>query len=173
MRLTLIVLPLAIGLVAGCSGDTSTPRSGAPTAPAAAALASSSQFVDQLDRSSSLAGVDANKDGIRDDINRWLETQTFTELQKKAVINLARSSQQTLLVDTQDKTAVRAAAQKDAVAMDCLYATFDPKSSRPREIVSQVEAMTANTQERTTQYIRYNEALGGMAFELTPTTACE
>jgi hypothetical protein len=78
-----------------------------------------------------------------------------------------------LAADALDKTAVRAAAQKDAVAMDCLYATFDPKSSRPREIVAQVEALTANTQERATQYIRYNEALGGMAFELTPTTACE
>lgn len=129
MRPTLIALPIAIGLVAGCGGDTSAPRSGASTAPAASASASSNQFADQLDRSSSLAGVDANKDGIRDDINHWLETQTFTELQKKAVMNLARSSQQTLLADTKDKTAVRAAAQKDAIAMECLYATFDPKSS--------------------------------------------
>ncbi len=143
------------------------------TASATAAAPALTQEPGTLDRSSTLTGMDANRDGIRDDINKWLEAQAFTALQQKAVAQLARAFQELLLVDANDKAAARAAADKDSQAIGCVYLAFRPDSERPSKIASQIEALTANTKERAMQYIKYNAALGGMAFTLPDKPVCD
>jgi len=64
-----------------------------------------------LDRSSDIAGPDANKNGVRDDIEAWINTLSVTEPQRKALMQKAKALQQTLLVDLNDKVAVATACE--------------------------------------------------------------
>lgn len=184
----------AAALLAGCGGGSGEHRTAqtapitanpAPAASTAAQPASSAppavpvptlatlQAPDTLDRSSSLAGPDADRDGIRDDINKWIDGQAFSQPEKKAVDQLARTMQQTLLVNSNDKQEARGAADAVFVAVRCTRRAFEPGSSKPSQIVKHLEAITANTKERTMQYIKYNAALSGMVFELPAAPKCD
>lgn len=176
------VLAMGIVVLAGCGGGSAQPQPGATAsapdnaaaaAPTPASGASAALPPDTLDRSTSLAGTDTNKDGIRDDINRWIDAQSLNATQQKAVNQLARSLQQMLLVDPGDKAASRTAAERDGNAIDCVYDAFEKASDRPHQIVSHIEAITANTKQRAMQYIKVNAALGGMAFEMPSKPTCD
>lgn len=167
-------------ILVGCGGGSSTSAAIA-TAVASQPSPAASQAgplalltaPDTLDRSTAIAGPDANADGVRDDINRWIDDQALSDPQKRAVMQMARTMQQTMLVDSTDKPAARATAERDFVAIRCVYAAFERGSDKPSQLVSRVESMTANTKERTMQYIKYNAALGGMAFDMPDKPACD
>ncbi len=150
------------------------PQTGAASGPRSTASSLAQlRATDSLDRSSSISGPDLDGDGVRDDINRWIDSQSFTEQQKKAVIQKARTMQQTLLVDSANKAAARAIAERNFAAIDCVWAAFEAKSPIPSELTSRLEAMTANTRERAQRYIQYNAALGGMAFDMPSEPNCD
>lgn len=170
-------LPIPTTLPAATSA---TPNAGpalsagaASTPPSTAGNLAQLQAADLLDRSSSIAGPDLDSDGVRDDINRWINKQSFNEKQKEAVTKMARTMQEMLLVDSADKEAARAAAERDSAAMDCVRVAFELKSPVPRQLAFQIEAMTANTRERAQRYIQYNAALNGMAFDMPSKPTCD
>jgi hypothetical protein len=55
-----------------------------------------SSAIPQLERSSDIAGPDANQNGVRDDIEAWINVQPLNEGQRKALIQMARWLQVTL-----------------------------------------------------------------------------
>ncbi len=166
-----ILLWLPILLTACGGGSHLGGESSAPLATAAASTPP--QARDTLDRSSTLTGADTNNDGIRDDINKWIEAQGLTAPQQKAVAQLARAFQEVLLVDANDRAAARAAAEKDGNAIDCVFLAFKPDAEQAGRIASQIEAITANTKERASRYIKFNTALGGMAFTMPDEPTCD
>lgn len=57
----------------------------------------------KLDRSTSIAGLDVNNNGIRDDIDAWIAALPITGVQKKAAEQSAKVRQAELLVDLTNK----------------------------------------------------------------------
>lgn len=149
------------------TGSLSESSSGAsPTAPGSLTLAQQIEQLERkggyptLDRSSDIAGPDANRNGVRDDIEAWINTLNVTEPQRKALMQSARSLQQTLLVDLTDKAALQRTGEGLMASINCGGDRFTPYAefSQPS---GKIEAMTANTRERATRYMQYNKARSG------------
>ena len=96
---------------------TTPPAAGSSSGTASPTLAQQIEALERkggyptLDRSSDIAGPDANKNGVRDDIEAWINTLSVTEPQRKALMQKAKALQQTLLVDLNDKVAVATACE--------------------------------------------------------------
>lgn len=183
MKLALNIGLVTALLLVGCGGGigqdrtaqtepgATNPAPAASTLPPAPTLATL-RAPDTLDRSSSIAGPDANRDGIRDDINRWIDTQPYSQPEKQAVAQLAVTLQQSLLVNAKNKEEARRVMEAISKAMDCVRSTYGPESPKPPQIASHLEAITANTKERAMQYIQFNSALHGMTLNVPSIPTC-
>ena len=107
----------------------------------------------KLDRSTDLKGPDQNLNGVRDDVEAWINAQPITDIQKKALMQKAEVYQKTLSVDLTNKAAVIALDSESMASTSCvgdLFARYD--------LMDKVKAITFNTKERTMRYIQYNQS---------------
>lgn len=126
-----------------------------------------------LDRSPSIMGLDTNSNGIRDDIDNYISTLPLTPDQKKSIEQLARALQATLLVDITNVTAITQVRANAHRAIDCLDTQMPVLKDRDW-LLTRIEAITANTKDRTKQYILYNNALSGSVSPSLPSgNVCE
>jgi hypothetical protein len=123
----------------------------------------------KLDRSTSIAGPDVNNNGVRDDIEAYIAALQLTEVQKKALMQKAKSLQMTLTVDLTDKVALQRVGDIGMASTNCLSDSFTDFSSMSEKI----EGMTANTKERTKRYMQYNAARSGSSTTSPPNNYCE
>jgi len=179
---------LAVAILAGCGGgsgggtgffgtgaSSSTSSTGSSSEPPSGSASGTpgsltlAQQIEQLerkggyptlDRSSDIAGPDANKNGVRDDIEAWINTLNVTEPQRKALMQSARSLQQTLLVDLTDKAALQRTGEGLMASINCGGDRFTPYAEFS-QLSGKIEAMTANTRERAMRYMQYNKARSG------------
>ncbi|SCK36944.1 hypothetical protein VAR608DRAFT_3386 [Variovorax sp. HW608] len=171
------------GSSASSTGSSSESTSGSPpgTSPSVPGSLSLAQQIEQLerkggyptlDRSSDIAGPDSNKNGVRDDIEAWINTLNVTDVQRAALMQKARALQQTLLVDLADKGAVQRAGEALMASTNCGASRFKPFAEfiKPNE---KIEAMTANTRERAERYMQYNKARSGSVTTLPNYDTCE
>ncbi len=127
----------------------------------------------KLDRSSDIRGPDQDNNGIRDDIDAWIAAQPITDVQKKAAQQMAKAQQATLLADLSDKAALDQLGDRTMRGVDCLADSFKPDDQKGLDLTSKIEAMTANTKERTKRYMAYNRAASGSVTELASGNSCE
>ena len=80
---------------------------------------------DSGDRSSSLLGLDADRDGVRDDIQEYIEGLELTEQQRYFVGNYAAIKQKLFLVDLDDPDAVLAYSLDLSQKMYCVLLQFN------------------------------------------------
>jgi hypothetical protein len=156
--------------------------SGAVTPPAGAASASTlaqqiaalerSGAYPALDRSSDIAGPDANGNGVRDDIEAWIKAQPVNEAQRKALIQDARATQRTLVVDLKDQAALQKTGEGLAASAKCGGDHFSNYADFTR-MTGKIEAMTANTKERAMRYMQYNQARSGSSTTRPSGNTCE
>lgn len=128
--------------------------------------------IPKLDRSTDIKGPDANNNGVRDDIDAWIATLPITEVQKKAAIQTAIGLQKTLLVDLNDKVALKALDDESMLSTVCLGDAYMPEYKESFKLSSKIEAMTANTKERAKLYILYNNARSGTSTKLPNSYTC-
>jgi hypothetical protein len=128
------------------------------------AACSGSDAYPMLDVQPDIAGPDTNNNGVRDDIEAWINAQHLNDGQKKALMQKARALNGTLLVDMSDKVALQRAGAGLAASSRCGLLQFDEYSVFSR-LAGQVETMTANTRQRAERYMQYNTARSG-----SPTT---
>jgi hypothetical protein len=76
-----------------------------------------------------------------------------TELQRKAFVQKAKSLQQTLLVELDDKNAVRRVGEELMASTNCGGDRFSPYALFST-LRGEIEAMTANTRQRAERYMR-------------------
>jgi hypothetical protein len=126
-----------------------------------------------LDRSSSIAGPDANNNGVRDDIEGYIASLPITPVQKAGAMQAARAQQQTLTVDLTDAEALNRIGSLGARATNCVPDTFLPKYDDGFTLLKKIEAMTANTRERAQQYLAYNRARSGSVTSLPSGDTCD
>ena len=165
-----------------CSAEPSVGNAVPPAAPKAsaapAALVSVRSMIEALeksgaapalDRSSDIRGPDVNANGVRDDIEAYINALPLTPKQIKAAMQDAKAVQLALTVSLNDKIALQGVGNAMAAAIKChgsVDANYFPLSVK-------IEAMTANTRERTKRYLAYNAARSGSTTGWPSGDTCE
>jgi hypothetical protein len=135
-----------------------------------------------LDRSTSLAGPDTNANGIRDDIDAYIAALPASDAVKKAARQRARVQQRSLLIDLNDRPALKALADASMASTACMSSTIlngvplELESKTVREghaITFKIEAITANTPERAERYLAYMRALHGTTTRYPEGKVCD
>ncbi|WP_286298053.1 chromosome partitioning protein ParA [Vibrio apostichopi] len=137
------------------------------------------RFEPMLDRSDSLTGTDVNKDGIRDDIEAFIDALEVTEPVRKALKQNAHYAQESLYHDWSVKSNANikkalAISHKHNKVLACKEFVGIPV----RDITNTgqtIRALTNNTKARTMTYLAYNHLLDGSVSTLLPAEAkyCE
>ena len=127
-----------------------------------------------LDRGRDLRGPDANDNGVRDDVEAYIDALPLTDAQRKAAMQTARVQQQSMLIDLADRAAVIALGSASMASTACMADTFAIGSVvSSRELNLKIEAITANTPERARRYIQYMRALSGTSTAYPDGNTCE
>jgi len=128
-----------------------------------------------LDRTDSLAGIDANANGVRDDIERHIEKKYAEPAQRGAAMQTARALQKKLLVDTSDAAALDAVSAMGMRAANCRGSVFPGPDDGPAswQMATDLESMTTNTKKRLLAYLAYNKARSGSVSTLPKGDTCE
>lgn len=161
MNFTCFLFCICLALTACGGGDGSDRGATPPSVPASASTSTSgtgSQPMTesiQWDMSVSIVGIDANRDGVRDDIERWIDLSGLPAAQQLALRRAAKAMQAVLAVDHSDAVATRAVAYSYRLARKC--ATDGLISS---SILNALEGYMISTSARAAAYDRYQEILG-------------
>jgi len=167
-------LVLVMALAACGSGPTAS-RAGTLQSPSTKLRTlEESDAIPTPDRGPSLEGVDANGNGVRDDIDHFIDQSYASRPQQSAARQLAANLQKTLTVDKQDRIALRAVSIAGTRAVHCVYSRFvgENGDKRAGAVVYELEALTANTRPRLMAYLAYNKAMDGTSSSLPEEDTC-
>lgn len=140
----LICFALALATMSGCGGGSLS------------SIQSNPEVLRNLDRTSTVAGTDANNNRVRDDIESFIAASNLTSVAKAGALELARAMQATLTGATsRDDAMERAQELGDAVSDWTLV-----QANRP-ELVSELQSLTLNTQTRIDAYLAFLERIDG------------
>lgn len=161
---TVLVVGLgAIIILGGCNSSSKTGSANVPTPPiekgkvadAVKELEKEGKYP-VLDRSDTVLGVDNNKNGIRDDIEKYIDTMpNTTDDQKSALKQNAYAFNYILSPDvdvTKEEMATKA-FDMDVVASNCLDKYYD-NESQSWSIQKAIQAYTFNTKKRLEIYLQ-------------------
>lgn len=153
----------------------------APTSPVSAPLQSISAIVTKLedegqlpklDRTDTLLGVDANGDGVRDDIKAWINKQDLSSPQKGALTQLALALSATLTADVANKSDLGRVYQLEAAAINCIYDRKAQILKSGDRTIKVLESYTFNTKSRTLAAFKFTAALDGYVSSSSTETSC-
>lgn len=182
MKIKFLIVPL-VSILMGCNGGSeneSPPNDRLPPDPQVSPgekiksleLAGS---IPKLEREPTLVGIDNDNNGIRDDVDSYIEVNYSAPYQRSAVEQLAKALQHTLVVDITDMNAVKNANRKLTEAVYCIYSRFDGSngSKQPGQVSQELESITPNTKERLLTYLAFSKALDGTSWSLPEGDTCE
>lgn len=113
-------------------------------------------------------GVDNNKNGIRDDIEKYIDTMPNTTDDQKSALKQNAYAFNYILSPDVDVTKEEMATKSfdmDVVASNCLDKYYD-NESQSWSIQKAIQAYTFNTKKRLEIYLQLDDTASGMAFEL-------
>ncbi len=174
LRLSLISLTTALLLSACRADENANANSTAPITSIGQAIlaAEANGTIPKLNHDDTLLGPDTDGNGIRDDIDAYIASLPYTEVQKKAVQQDARALTATLTVDKTDKTAVINVNDKLTRSIGCLHFQFDSDTASKKFADNQ--KMIVNTKNRFLEYEKFNSALSGTTWTLPDRgTSCD
>ncbi|AVW99116.1 chromosome partitioning protein ParA [Vibrio vulnificus] len=123
-----------------------------------------------LDRSDSLTGPDTNQDGIRDDIEAFIDALEVTEPVRNVLKQKARYSQEAIshdfesATDENERLSYKISEKYNKVLACYDYLKIPVEDST--QISRKVRALTYNTKARTLAYLAYNRLLNGTGSKL-------
>lgn len=174
LRLSLLSLTTGL-LLSACRADENDTNSTVPitTVGQAILVAEANGTIPKLNHDDTLLGPDTDGNGIRDDIDTYIATLPYTEVQKNAVKQDARALATTLTVDKTDKVALLAVSSQIDRAIDCIHDQFISEPGRASKLSSDNEKMTVNTKIRFIEYEKFNSALSGGVFTSPSGDSCD
>jgi hypothetical protein len=122
-----------------------------------------------LDTTTSLTGTDADGNGVRDDIDKYIASLPDTAAQKKALTQMAQGLQTTLTVDTTNPNALAAASLALNRGDKCIWQSYTSGQSAK---ALTMEEFTMNTMPRLMAYDLYNAARNGAVVTPASGTVC-
>lgn len=118
-----------------------------------------------------LLGIDSDNDGVRDDIQRYIELNYPNSAKTRMALRQYAKATNNALRDANDKRkSINNSYQMD-YAQECLSYIFretEGNSFSAIKIRRALHAEFLNTSERTTKYFEFDEKLGGEVFSTTP-----
>lgn len=117
-----------------------------------------------------IVGADANGNGVRDDLDIYIDALPDTSAQKSALTQMAASLGKAMLTDATNQAIVLKASQEIAAAAACLYARYDSTTAGKKS--ASMEKLTINTTVRFNAYDKFNTALNGLTFTLPQGDGC-
>lgn len=110
-----------------------------------------------------LEGIDANGNGIRDDVERWIYlTHPESEKMRMALIQKYYPLQDMIILgNREDRDAIYDNAERIGRASECFVYLFPEKAY---DISNEFVSVIVNTSERTYAYLKANKILGGGTF---------
>lgn len=169
------VAPLALALAfvfAGCGGGKGSGAEATPEQKIAQLEASGA--LPRLERLPSVEGMDANRNGVRDDIETHIHRKYTDPAQRRAAMQMARAYQRMLLVDKMDAIGLDQVSALSFRAIVCLDTSFVGAGAPNSAIVlEELRDLTTNTKERLKAYLAYNKARSGSVSRLPEGNTCE
>lgn len=134
-----------------------------------------SNTIPNLERNNLLLGIDEDNNGIRDDIDRYIELHYPNISQQNAVKQLAKALQKTLVADTNDMIIVKNINRDNTRAVNCVFSQFINENidKHPAQVSQEIESITSNTKERLLAYLNFNKALNGTSWAIPEGETCE
>lgn len=108
-----------------------------------------------------LAGIDSNHDGVRDDVERLIEINFAGSPDSIAALRQGARAMQRALVDTATGGPVASDADDSARALECVMAVRPSDGAR---YYLELVAEMVDTDLRLDRYLDFNEALSGLSF---------
>lgn len=174
-KLQFAAMALMLALVGCGGGKGADPAKPEPSAQEKLESLETSGAIPQLERLPTIEGIDINGDGVRDDIEQYIEQKYTDPAQRKAAMQTARAFQAMLLVDKNDAMALERVSEMGGRALNCRSAVFPGVQGIKAwsDMSSELEAMTTNTKERLLAYLAYNKARSGSVSRLPEGDTCE
>jgi len=126
----------------------------------------------KLDRSDSILGSDLNNNGIRDDVDQYIQKTYLDPEKRKSVNQYAQNTQAKLAVDPNDKLAVKRVSLESARALTCVYDFYEDGLGPNGEIHEDIFSVTYNTKKRLKAYYDYDEAVSGSVLSIPTKDYC-
>lgn len=117
-----------------------------------------------------IAGPDINGNGVRDDLDDYVDSLPDTESQKRALRQGFRTIREAILIDTADKNAVLDVMKKSAASVWCIYSQYDSDAGKKSD---DVEKYSINTKARLKAYAAFNAAASGRSSVMPKGDGCE
>jgi hypothetical protein len=174
-----ILTTLLVVTLVGCDGEDSESGTSSDTqqnTPKEQVIAlETSGAIPELERGTTIAGTDSNTNGIRDDIEVYIDLNYSIASQHAAAMQSAKAMQEALLVDTTNIVAVKEVNRKISRADHCIYTKFDGSnnSKQPAQVSQEIESITTNTKARLLAYLAFSKALDGMSWAMPEGDSCE
>lgn len=150
---------------------TSTSNSKGKTIVEAINIAESQPSAVKLDYSTNLLGEDKDRNGIRDDIDAYVSSMNLSQTDKMLIFAEARALNAVISINLSDGAQISSAANEIVRTTGCAL-----KSSASGSLITiskLLESYTFNTPERYAIYDRFNEAVGGRAYDLPEPSTCK
>jgi hypothetical protein len=187
MRLITIILLCTACFLSACSGssgnnntnNTSSTSSSPPstgTGGGSPSTVPDAHVIDNEDMTAGLKGVDADKNGVRDDIDRLIAKKySLTPAMKKAAEQEARALQKSMEATTRAQALI--VGDEIMRSGECLYTTLPHTNQQEMKfqerLSKDIAALTANTKERFTAYWSANKLMGGAVFKQARGLVCD
>jgi hypothetical protein len=159
--------------VVACEGGDGNGTTGQSTS-APATVAEALKMADQrgtyppLNRDTSIAGPDANNNGVRDDIDAYIASLPDSAAQKAALAQESAALTHAMSIDTTDPNALADALKRIANAATCVQTRYYLSTAKSPDM----EKLTINTKVRFMAYEAFNTAASGHSFVLPQGDGC-
>ena len=125
-----------------------------------------------LNRSESIAGPDANENGIRDDVDAFIGKQGYTSPKLKSVQQNARAIANIFHVNINNRDELIASDLNLQKSINCIFSKFSD-STQSAEVIKNIEIITVNTRSRVEAYMKYQIAFNGKVLASPQGDTCE
>lgn len=113
-----------------------------------------------LDKSANIDGNQGlNQNGVRPDIQQWIDSQQINQNDKKALLQFANALQSELDSDIQEKNSISSSLFKMNHAMQCLSSKYSTSQSNLPILVGELQNYILNTNSRLNHYIQFNTVI--------------
>ncbi|MDP9043247.1 MAG: hypothetical protein M3O01_00420 [Pseudomonadota bacterium] len=166
---------LSIHFLSACGGGgCSAIQARTPSTSISQALAAgeASGSLPTQDRDDTIAGTDADGYGIRDDIDRYINTLPDSEREKNALRQKAAALQATLVEDISNDV-IRARVSREIMkSTDCITTVYNGSDRKGYKRGSELQKLTVNTPQRLRAYARFNQAMSGSVTKMPEGNNC-
>lgn len=127
-----------------------------------------------VSNSSTLAGIDVDQDGVRDDVYESYIENYENSKAKQVATDYAKSFQEIMKLDVKNLEAVKYAKEKINRSSGCVYVVFaDPKLGKhPARVLTEIKNATLDNGNRLQAFYRFNKALESVKIDSSSKLNC-